>query len=63
MYWQKVLSRLSIPGILLLALGAVACTQAAKICKSERLTLAVRIAGIVLALAGTVILLDLIPGL
>ena len=63
MYWQKVLSRLSIPGILLLALGAVACTQAPKISKSERLTSAVRIAGIVLALAGTVILLDLIPGL
>ena len=63
MYWQKVLSRLSIPGILLLVLGAVACTQATRLCKSERLTLCVRIAGLVLALAGTVILLDLIPGL
>ena len=63
MNWQKVLSRLSIPGILLLVLGAVACTQAAKVCKSERLTLCVRIAGLALALAGALILLDLIPGL
>ena len=63
MDWQKVLSRLSIPGVILLALGAVACTQAPKFCKSERLAVIVRIAGLVLALAGTLILLDFIPGL
>ena len=63
MYWQKVLSRLSIPGVILLALGAVACTQAPRFCKSERLTVIVRIAGLALALAGALILLDFIPGL
>ncbi|MBR3873957.1 MAG: hypothetical protein IKJ26_07265 [Clostridia bacterium] len=63
MNWQKSLSRLSIPGLVLLALGAVVCTQANKLLKSERLILAARIAGIVLALAGTLILLDFIPGL
>ncbi|MBQ7866599.1 MAG: hypothetical protein IJ354_00420 [Clostridia bacterium] len=63
MNWQKSLSRLSIPGLVLLVLGAVVCTQANKLLKSERLILAARIAGIVLALAGTMILLDFIPGL
>ena len=63
MNWQKVLSKLSIPGIALLALGAVAATQASRFCKSERLCMAVRIAGLILALLGAVIMLDLIPGL
>ena len=63
MYWQEVLSRLSIPGVILLALGAVAGTQASKIFRSERLAVIVRIAGLVLALAGSLILLDFIPGL
>ena len=63
MNWQKVLSRLSIPGIALLALGAVAATQADKYCKNERLCMIARIAGLVSALLGAVILLDLIPGL
>ena len=63
MYWQKVLSRLSIPGVLLLVLGAVACTQAPRFCKSERLAVIMRIAGLAMAVAGTLILLDFIPGL
>ena len=63
MNWQKVLSRLSIPGLILLMLGAVAATQAPKYCKSERLCMIVRIAGLASALLGTVILLDLIPGM
>ena len=63
MNWQKVLSRLSIPGLILLALGAVAATQAPKYCKSERLCMTVRIAGLVSALLGSAILLDIIPGL
>ena len=60
---QKVLERMSIPGLLLLALGVVVCTQAAKRCKTERLSAAARLIGLVLALAGALILLDFIPGL
>ena len=63
MNWQKVLSRLSIPGLILLMLGAVAATQAAKYCKSERLCMIARIAGLISALLGAAIMLDLIPGL
>ncbi len=63
MNWQKVLSKLSIPGIMLLALGAVAATQANRFCKNEYLCMAVRIAGLILALLGAAILLDVFPGL
>ena len=63
MNWQKVLSRLSIPGLVLLALGAVACTKAVRLCKTERLAVIVRIAGLLLAILGTAILLDFVPGL
>ena len=63
MNWQKVMERLSIPGLILLALGAVAAAQAGKYCKSERLCVIARIAGLVSALLGAVILLDLIPGM
>ena len=63
MNWQKVMERLSIPGLTLLVLGAVAATQAGKYCKSERLCVIARIAGLVSALLGAVILLDLIPGM
>lgn len=63
MNWQKVLDRLSIPGVILLVLGAVAATQAGKCCKSGHLCMIARIAGLVSALLGAVILLDLIPGL
>ena len=63
MNWQKVLSRLSIPGLVLLVLGAVACTQAPRLFKSERLMLIARIAGLVCAVVGAAILLDFIPGM
>ena len=63
MNWQKVMERLSIPGLTLLVLGAVAAAQAGKYCKNERLCVIARIAGLVSALLGTVILLDFIPGL
>ena len=63
MNWQKVLSKLSIPGIMLLALGAVAAIQASRFCKNERLCMVVRIAGLILALLGAAILLDVFPGL
>ena len=63
MNWQKVLDKLSIPGLILLLLGAVAATQAERLCKSERLRLAVRIAGLLAAMVGAAILLDAFPGL
>ena len=63
MNWQKVMERLSIPGLALLVLGAVAATQAPKFCKSERLCMIARMAGLAAALLGSVILLDLIPGM
>ena len=63
MNWQKILDKLSIPGLILLVLGAVAATQAGKYCKSERLCMIVRMTGLVSALLGAVIMLDLIPGL
>ena len=63
MNWQKAMERLSIPGLILLVLGAVAASQAGKYCKSERLCMIARIAGLVSALLGTVILLDFIPGM
>ena len=63
MNWQKMLDRLSIPGLLLLVLGAVMGMKASKIAKTERLAFVLRMAGVVLALAGALILLDFIPGL
>ena len=63
MNWQKVLSRLSIPGIMLLALGAVVCWLARKANGSKCLVSVMYAAGLLLALAGAVILLDFIPGL
>ena len=63
MNWQKVMERLSIPGLTLLVLGAVAATLAGKYCKNERLKMIARIAGLVSALLGTLILLDFIPGM
>ena len=63
MNWQKVLERLSVPGMALLVLGAVAASQAKRMFHNERLVLIVRIAGMVLAMLGAVILLDWIPGM
>lgn len=69
MDWEKVLSRLSVPGITLLLAGAVLCVQATRLCRfvlrerGERAVLPVRIVGLVLALLGAMILLDVFPGL
>ena len=63
MNWQKMLDRLSVPGVVLLVLGAVTGMNAAKIAKTERLVSALRAAGIALAVFGALILLDFIPGL
>ena len=51
------------------AVGAVLCVQATRLCRfvlhdrGERAVLPVRIAGLVLALLGALILLDVFPGL
>ena len=69
MDWEKGLSRVSVPGITLLLVGAVLCVQATRLCRfvlhdrGERAVLPVRIAGLVLALLGALILLDVFPGL
>ena len=65
-YADKVLSRLMDPGTLLLAMGAVAAygsnliTRRVPEDKREKVNLYVKAAGCVLALAGAVLLLDLI---
>ena len=69
MDWQKVLSRLSVPGVTLLLAGVVVCVQATRLCRlvlgdrGERAVLPVRLAGLALALLGALILLDVFPGL
>ena len=69
MDWDKVLSRLSVPGVTLLLAGVVLCVQAIRLCRlvpggrGDRAVLPVRLAGLVLALAGALILLDVFPGL
>ena len=63
MNWQKMMDKLSIPGVILLALGAVAATQAGRLIHNERLCMAVRAAGLMAALLGAAVLLDVFPGL
>ena len=69
MDWEKVLSRLSVPGITLLLVGAVLCVQATRLCRfvlhdrGERAVLPVRIAGLVLALLGALILQTISNGM
>ncbi len=69
MDWQKVMSRLSVPGLTLLLAGGLLATQAMRLCRlvfgdrAERAVLPLRIFGLVVALLGALILLDFIPGL
>ncbi|MCI5957700.1 MAG: hypothetical protein MRZ54_12030 [Clostridiales bacterium] len=69
MNWQRTLSRLSLPGLMLLALGAVLCLRPAWALrlfpagKRERLQTPIRLAGLAVALLGALIVLDFIPGL
>lgn len=69
MNWERVLARLSVPGLTLLVLGVLTCAQSAKLCrlalkeKGERAILPVKVAGLAMAILGAAILLDLIPGL
>ena len=63
MNWQKIIDKLSVPGLILLLLGAVAAARAHRLCRSERLGMIVRIAGLIAAVLGAAILLDVFPGL
>jgi hypothetical protein len=66
-YGQGVLSRLSVPGLILLVLGAVVCLWAPKLSAllfpkgGERATLPLKVAGLVVAILGGLILLDVFP--
>ena len=67
MYWQEVAGRLSIPGLCLLLLGAGLGYGARWLCAKvfrqggERAVVPVKVAGLLLALAGALLLLDIIP--
>lgn len=63
MNWQRIVSKLSVPGLALLLAGAVLCLAAPKWCKKEKQALPCKAAGLALALLGAVILLDIIPGM
>ena len=68
-YWEGVLSRLSLPGLILMAGGAVLCFAAPAIAKrlkkqgGERVVTPLKVAGLAAALLGALILLDVFPNL
>ncbi len=67
-YWEKVITRLSVPGIILITAGIVLFFQSGKVSqwifreKAERAALPVKLLGLLLAVFGALILLDFIPG-
>lgn len=66
-YWQGVLSRLSIPGVALMAMGALLTLDAKRLSNlvwkqgGDRAVMPLKVAGLVMALLGALILLDIIP--
>ena len=68
-YWERVISRLSVPGLILLALGILLAVQAIRISrllfreKGERAVFPIKMTGLALVVAAALILLDWIPGL
>lgn len=69
MNWDKVFSRLSVPGLTLLLFGLIASTQATKLCrlvfreKGEHAIMPLKIVGLAIAILGALILLDVFPGM
>ena len=69
MNWDQIFSRLSVTGITLLLCGSLLCLYAARLARfifrdaGERLVLPIRLIGLGIAVFGTLILLDFIPGL
>ncbi len=68
-FLENLMSKLSIPGLVLLTLGAVLIFQSEKLCRlvfkenADKVLLPMTILGLALALFGALILLDFIPGL
>lgn len=68
-YWERVIQKISVPGLLCLAAGALLCLQSTRVCRliwkeqGEKFIFPLKIIGLVLVLLGAVILLDFIPGL
>lgn len=71
-YGEKVLSRLSVPGVALLVIGAALCFGAEKLSglvfrgdaeKARKATTPLKFGGLLVALAGALILLDVFPNL
>ncbi|HPF86891.1 MAG TPA: hypothetical protein PK537_02420 [Candidatus Limiplasma sp.] len=60
-YWQGVVSRISVPGIILIVLGAVLCFGAQKLApmlfKDEQKILPMKMTGLILVIAGALIAL------
>lgn len=69
MNWDAIFSRLSVTGVTLLLGGALLSLYATKAARflfrdaGERLVLPIRLVGLAIAVFGTLILLDFIPGL
>ena len=68
-YWQDVLARLSVPGLILALLGAILCYGAPKIAPriwkqgGDQAIMPMKVAGLALAILGVLILLDVFPNL
>ena len=68
-FWEQVMGRLSVPGLLLVPAGVVLVFQAAKLCRllfkdnGDKAVGPVKLLGLALVVLGAVILLDWIPGL
>ena len=66
-YWEGVLARLSVPGIIFMAVGALLYYEAPKVCqlvlkeKGARAVVPMKGIGLVMVLLGVLILLDFIP--
>jgi hypothetical protein len=67
MDWKGIASRLSLPGLALLVMGAAIGYEAPMLCKlvwkekGEKLVTPMKLVGLALALVGALILLDFIP--
>ena len=66
-YWQTVASRVNVPGLLLLALGVVLSFGAPRLSRwlgkwgGDRAILPMKVAGLVLAVLGAIVALQILP--